>query len=442
MRRLTHYFGGVALVLFLIPANASAGGYKSLVRPQTAFDFNPDPDVVEVVLNARQQVVDFGTGNKTAVWTYNGTIPGPTIEADVGDKVIVHFINSLPEETTIHWHGVELPANMDGSNISQLAVPSGGYFRYEFDVHRPAMYWYHPHIRSNVQIEQGLYGTLMVHDPQQNAELNLPKREHYLVLDDVLLDDNGQIAQPFPDDPLENAVMHANGREGNTLLVNGRTDRKAHIKRGRPQRLRVVNVSNTRFMRISIPTDTVWRIGGDGGLLEHPQKVEPITQVPNPEEPGETISDPDRSVGVLLSPGERADLVFTPKGRGDLALEWHDFARGRHTAEYADDGSITLGHMHGDGHLPPQNLMTFDLYGRNKRGQAYRPPENLRDITPIDTTGAETIQLTFGHTPPDENGDITLFAQTKNGNPLPFDQVTPADAPVVNPGDTRIIENP
>jgi FtsP/CotA-like multicopper oxidase with cupredoxin domain len=105
--------------------------------------------VVEVYLTARQKTVQFGGGQPTRMRTYNGKIPGPTIEGKVGDTVIVHFANELPEETTIHWHGLEVPANMDGSNISQNAVPPGGTFRYEFKLLGAATYWHHPHQRAD-----------------------------------------------------------------------------------------------------------------------------------------------------------------------------------------------------------------------------------------------------------------------------------------------------
>src|SRR5262245_48007605 len=67
-------------------------------------DLNPDPHVLEVELEARVADVEFLPGTTTPAWTYNGTVPGPMLRAQVGDRVIVHFKNSLPEATTIHWH--------------------------------------------------------------------------------------------------------------------------------------------------------------------------------------------------------------------------------------------------------------------------------------------------------------------------------------------------
>lgn len=447
------YFATVLAIFLAFAVVQDASAFHSpswfgILRPGIALDLNPDPKIVEVVIEAKVDEVRFGGYHspKADVYTFNGTIPGPMILADVGDTLIVHFHNNLPEESTIHWHGLELPANMDGSNISQVPVPSGGYFRYEFKLLRASTFWYHPHIRTNEQIEKGLYAPLVVTDRQfENHQLDLPWREHVLVLDDVRLDEDGQIAEPFPSEPLANAETQVNGRTGNTFLVNGRTNARGAIRRGVPHRIRFINTSNTRFMRVSIDDFRMFRIGGDGGLLETPIEIPPIGMVPDPDNPGELISDPDLSKGIILTPGERADVVFTPTGHKDrVKIKWHDHPRGRHAVFFKPDGTIGLGDAEDDGKRPPQTLLTLDLYGHHSHDE-YIPPSTLRDIEPIDPTGASDILLTFGHTPPNASGDITFFVQTTSGSPipgmpLPFPALTPADAPVVSPGDTRIFQ--
>lgn len=433
------------LVLSILsPQNIRALGQDSSwtgnIKPHVARDLNPDPDIVEVLLVATESFVRFDGETNTTVWTYNGEIPGPTIEGKVGDKLIVHFFNNLPEETTVHWHGVKVPANMDGSNISQKAVHPGGYFRYELNLLEASTFWYHPHIRTNEQVEKGLYGALIVHDPDEDKNLGLPENEHVLLLDDILLDENGQVAEPFPSEPRDNALMQVNGRIGNMLLVNGQSSAEGVIQRGVPNRLRLINTSNARFMRISIRNNRMWRIGGDGGLLESPIEILPIELVPDPDPThgGQMISDPDPSKGLLLTPGERADIVFTPnQGEDRLYLEWHDIARGRHTA-YNISGNIILSHQHHDGLNPAQILLTLELFS-DQEGEEYIPPQNLRVIEPLDTTDADQIMVMFGHTDPDPNGNVTFFAAMKNQMPLPFPLVTPDDAPVATVGETYII---
>jgi FtsP/CotA-like multicopper oxidase with cupredoxin domain len=98
-----------------------------------------------------------------AVWTYNGTVPGPELRVTEGDRVRVTLINHLPASTTIHWHGLRLPNADDGvAGVTQDAIPSGGSFTYEFVVKDPGTYWYHSHQDTSFQIPQGLYGALVV----------------------------------------------------------------------------------------------------------------------------------------------------------------------------------------------------------------------------------------------------------------------------------------
>jgi len=277
-----------------------------------------------------------------------------------------------------------------------------------------------------------LYGAIVVRDPAEDRDLGLPECDNVLVLDDILLDDNEEITDPFPTDPLENAATQLNGREGNVLLVNGRSGMTAKLRRGVPTRLRLLNVANARFMRVSIPGHRLWRIGGDGGLLEEPISIEPIDMIADPDDPAEMISNPDPSKGLLLTPGERADIVFTPTGK-EIRLEWHDWARGRHTTFDTGTG-IGVDHDHHDGKHHPITMLNIKLNGRQESVE-WLPPLTLRDIEPIDTTGADTWPVMFGHTPPDANGDVVFFAQRPG---MPWWMVTPADAHTATVGETKI----
>lgn len=388
-------------------------------------------------------------GRTVETWTYNGSLPGPLLRARVGDRVVVDFVNDLGVPTTIHWHGVEVPATQDGSSISQLPIEPGGSQRYEFTALRPSLFWYHPHFDTNEQVERGLHGALLIEDPDEHRMLGVePAHEHVLVLDDILLDDTG-IAPPFPSDPLANAVMHFNGREGNVLLVNGVARPTISVRNGTPQRLRVVNVANTRLMRLSFGDgQRVWRVGGDAGLLDSPVPVTPIDMVMpghggHGGEGGDgMVSDPDLGAGVMLTPGERADLVWVPSGgNGDrVQLTWHDWPRGDHGAEYAPDGSIRITHDPTDGAAPPEVLADFRLLGQpSPSASTYQPPGQLRRVEPIVASG-DPIALTMGHGQPDAAGDVVFFLQRGPQGPLPFPLLTPGDVATVKPGDARVIE--
>jgi FtsP/CotA-like multicopper oxidase with cupredoxin domain len=428
-----------------VPAGALLAPASSGLTPAT--DENREPDIVEVRLEAKEATADLVPGKRTKVWAYNGVVPGPLITANVDDTVIVHLENRLPEPTTIHWHGVEVPAPMDGSNTSQEPVPPGGRFRYEFRVINAATYWYHSHVAGSEQVEQGLYGALVVGDPDEDRRLGLPDDEVTLLLDDVLLDDRGGFP-PFASDPSsalspqERARQLADGREGNHLLVNGRESRILDVVAGRPQRWRLVNVANGRFMRLSVPGQTLYRIGGDAGLIEHPATVRPVRMVPDPADPTRRISESDPDSGLLLVPGERAEVVIVPQGEpGDeIVVQWHDFPRGRHEVLSEPDGALAYGHNVNDGKAEPRPLLRLRVTGRAEQPSRYAPPSRLREARPLDTGEAPVLQVPFGHTEPDRSGNVVFFNALRGEDPVPFEEMTPDDAPDVVVGRTYVLE--
>ena len=240
------------------------------------------PGVVEVDLEAKLGRKVYGDAPETEVWTYNGTVPGAFLDAKVGDRLVVNFKNALPEPTTVHWHGVRLPAAMDGTLAMQQPVPAGGTFRYEFVLKDAGLFWFHPHMRSDIQVQKGLYGALRVRaasEPESDVE-------RVLVLDDIKLERDGRVSETLDD----NSRMM--GREGNTLLVNGTSNARLTVPTGGVVRLRLVNVANGRFFKVRVPGHTLRVIGSDGGFVPRPYDTET----------------------VLMSPGERYDVLFVAKG--------------------------------------------------------------------------------------------------------------------------------
>ena len=155
-----------ALVVFFMQA-ASGGDPYTVVQ---VVDVNPDPNVVETTITARAAAVDIGNGVTASVLTFNGTIPGPQFRLKVGDTVIVHFVNNIAHPTGIHWHGIELNNASDGTPLTQNQVAPGDTFLYKFKVSRPGIYWYHPHHHSSTnQVFKGLYGSILVADPNEDA---------------------------------------------------------------------------------------------------------------------------------------------------------------------------------------------------------------------------------------------------------------------------------
>ena len=150
------------------PALATSGGNPYEVPVVT--DTNPDPTIVETTIVAAGTTEDIGNGVMANLLTFNGTLPGPEFRLNVGDTVIVHYQNNLGHASGIHWHGIELANASDGTPLTQNMVPPGGTFLYKFTVPRPGIYWYHPHHHSSTnQVFKGLYGSIIVTDPNEAA---------------------------------------------------------------------------------------------------------------------------------------------------------------------------------------------------------------------------------------------------------------------------------
>lgn len=224
-------------------------------------DEDPAVGAVRYTLTARVSDVKLvADAAPIQAWTYNGTVPGPLLQARVGDDVTIVFKNELDEPTTIHWHGMRVPNEMDGVVEGEMrAVEPGATFTYHFIAPDAGTFWLHPHIRTNVQIERGLYGMFVVHERAEDAPD--VDSDRALVVDDVALGNDGEIA-PFGGNM---EVMH--GRYGNVLLLNGSDAVPAFpFAPGQVERWRVVNTANARTMVLRFPGFEVRQIGADGGL--------------------------------------------------------------------------------------------------------------------------------------------------------------------------------
>ena len=281
-------------------AAAQAPGYHVIDR---AADLDADDSVLEVDLVAAPADVEIVDGLISGnAWAYNGALSGPLLEAKLGDTVKVHFRNDLPSATTVHWHGLRVPAAMDGTMLMMDPVLPGGTFEYEFTLRDTGLFWFHPHMNTDSAMERGLYAPFLVRDPSEPKELtDLP--EDILVLDDVTVASTGTIDLPSGMDSVD-------GLEGNLLLINGRPDAVLPLRAGQIRRWRLLNAASARYFQLELPGHTFHVIGTDGGRLESPYDTNRILLVP-----GERYDVLVRGVG---EPGDEVGLVAKTYNRGQM----------------------------------------------------------------------------------------------------------------------------
>ncbi len=360
-------------------------GWDDQLRLPEAPDLNADAHIVEIALEAKVSGLEFRAGLTTNAWTYGGTVPGPLIRLRRGNRLIVHFTNHLPEATTVHWHGLRIPAAMDGVPVhSQAAIPPGGTFDYDFVVPDAGLFWYHPHVHSAGQVGDGLYGALLVEDPLEPQGFGDPLT---LVLSDLSLEKNGDLG----DRASGGDVGSLFGREGDLLLVNGRVKPVLRARVGVRQRWRIVNSARTRYFQLALEGHRFVRVGGDGGLLPRPVDTERL----------------------VLAPGERADIAFVPTGEPgrSVPLRWVPYDRGYGTAFKRPEEILLVLDLAPDPAVVPTPL-----------------PTTLRTIEPLDISGATQvdIRLTMKYV----NSSLVLGI-----NDLGFDEAKPFTGHV---GETQV----
>jgi bilirubin oxidase len=292
------------------------------------------PGMVHVALVAATERLELVEGVTSDVYAYNGRVPGPTLELSEGDRVTVRFRNELPEPTTVHWHGLSLPIDSDGSPLDP--VLPGGEKLYAFTVSTGSAgtYWYHPHPHHETtpQITKGLYGAVVIRAPDDPLPESYTER--LLVLSDnrILADGSFDLTEPTT---LNGQIDHQNGREGDLLFVNGELVPTLEMRSGEIQRWRIVNASASRVYRLAIPGQTFLHVGSDGGLFEHPVEVDELL-IANAERMEVLV----RGTGA---PGSTAVLETLPYDRympQTRPTDW-DEPRGLLTLLYSDEPPVT-----------------------------------------------------------------------------------------------------
>jgi FtsP/CotA-like multicopper oxidase with cupredoxin domain len=232
-------------------------------------------------------------GNSVRMLAYNGSIPGPTLKVKQGSEILVHAVNEGDLEATVHWHGLRLDNEYDGTHQTQKPMAEGESFTYKLRFPDEGLYWYHPHIRQDYGQEMGLYGNILV-EPSERDYWPPAHREVFFTLDDILLDEEGRVA-PF--DPHETNYV-AMGRFGTTFLIAGEPEMSMNVKQSEVVRFYLTDTANTRVFKVGVAGARMKLVGGDSGHHEREEIVE----------------------DVILAPSERivVDVLFDQPGEATL----------------------------------------------------------------------------------------------------------------------------
>ena len=297
---------GIGLLAFaglpsVLQAMQTGDGMHTLPAGKASASFLPD---VEIELYAQASTVNIFSGPATRVLRYSakllkgpgntlreipGSYLGPIMRFQTGQKIRITLINLLDEATIAHWHGLHVPAEMDGS--PHYAIGKGERFVYEFEMlNRASMNIYHPHPHHQTarQFYMGMAGAIIVNDAEE-SRLELPSGEYEipLVIQDKQFDSDNQLRYaPHMHDKMT-------GYFGEQILLNGRPHQTLNLA-SRAYRFRLMNGSTARIYKLAWDDNTpITVIGTDGGLLDTP------------------IQKPY----VMLAPAERLDLWVDFSGR-------------------------------------------------------------------------------------------------------------------------------
>jgi multicopper oxidase len=289
------------LVLSAIGTAAGVAGACSTKSPAPAAE-EASSKPVEVALNAAESEVDLG-GVTVKTWTYTGTVPAKEIRLHKGQTLRAQVANQLPQETSVHWHGLAIPNAMDGVPVlTQPAIASGGSFTYEFVVPDAGTYYLHSHV--GTQLDRGMYGPLIIEDPDEGADYD---DELVVVLDDWIdgtgttpdqvnenLKKTGMKPMAGQSPPLSPTLPL--GEDGGDVtypyfLINGRTTKDPQVKdyrAGQRLRLRIINAGADTAFRVAVPAAELNVTHTDG----YPVVAR-------------------RTNAIILGMGERADAIVT-----------------------------------------------------------------------------------------------------------------------------------
>lgn len=277
--------------------------------PSLAIPPQISPDKQQkIVLNIQQGVSQFTATASTTTWGYNGSLLGPALKLKRGEPVTIEINNTLPETTTVHWHGLEISGEQDGGPQATIAPGKSRTVTFTPD-QAESTCWFHPHTHgiTGKQVAMGLGGLVIIED-DETAKRKLPHRwgvdDLPVILQDKRLDSNGQIDYQL--DVMSAAV----GWFGDMMLTNGAIQPQHIVPKGWI-RLRFLNGCNARSLNLATSDGRpMYVIASDGGLLAEPVKV---TELP-------ILMGERFEVLVDTSDGRDFDIVTLPVRQMGMVL--------------------------------------------------------------------------------------------------------------------------
>jgi FtsP/CotA-like multicopper oxidase with cupredoxin domain len=341
-------------------------------------------------LDLQQGASELVPGMTTETWGANGSYLGPTLRASRGDEVLINVNSDLSEATTIHWHGMHLPADADGNPHQPIAPGETWSPRWRID-QPAATLWYHPHPHGQTadHVYRGVAGLFLLDDP--DAPSGLPSdygaNDIPVILQDKRFDSSGAFDMGTP-------LLSTVGQLGDTILVNGTYNPHVEVH-DQLVRLRMLNASNGRVYNLGFDDDRSFDlVGTDGGLFPQPHATTRV-QV----SPGERVE-----IVARFTPGERSVLRSYPPDL-DLNFVQNRFSGGDDTFDLlevraADElaESAPLTDRIADDELPdPDDAVTtrhFELNGSSRINGEPMDATRVDTVVAVDTT--EIWEVTNG----------------------------------------------
>ena len=376
---------------------------ETVAEQSNALTIPPSLSGTEFTLNVAPSTHVFFAGTQTNTYGVNGSYLAPTLILNQGERIRMHVVNALEQETTMHWHGMHVAPENDGGPHSVIAP--GTTWSPEFEVmDRATTFWYHPHLHehTNEQVYRGVAGMIIVRDPVE-AALDLPRTYG--------VDDIPVIVQDRTFSPQNQLVFNPGGAGagGNTIIVNGTVAPFAEVG-ANLVRLRLLNGSGARVYQFGFSDNRSFHmIGSDGGLLSAPVEMNRLR----------------------LAAGERAEIVVdfsADAGASAMLMSWSsELTRG-------EPGGV----RQAGGPPPPPNSIDgtdFDILefrvGEASEGAVFALPGSLAIVEPVNEIEADRTRTILLNT---TGGPGTPLAI--NGALMDLDVINE----VVTLGDTEIWE--